>query len=884
LNLYAYDTASGETEQLTDSTRWDVRWPSDDGEGRIVYELGGELEILDVATGESRRLAIRVPTDALPTRPTQKEVADQIEGFRLSPKGERALFVARGDVFTVPIEKGPVRNLTTSSGAHDKWAAWSPDGSRIAFISDLSGEEQLYVVAQDGSGEPQLLADGFEGMLYSPLWSPDSSKIALSDKEGRLFVVTVEDGSVQQVADADAGFILDHTWAPGSGHLAFTLPDANGFNSVYVWSASDGETRRVTGEAFNEYSPSWDPGGKYLYYVGDRSFAPQIGSFEWNYVVDRESGLYALALRNDVEPLFPPESDEVTVEDTDEPVKRPSSDSAGAGGGESESDSADGADGAPAATDPSIPLRIDFDGLADRVARVPVAFENYQNLVALEGKLLYTEGDPFYYGRQDGPGSLRIHLFDLEEREAEQLAGDVQGGAVSEDGQKFLVRKRSGFKLYDLAKPKADPKTVSTDGLRAWIDPKEEWAQIFDEVWRRFRDFFYVPNMHGYDWEGLREQYRPLLAHVGHRSDLNYLISEMIAELNVSHAYIAGGDFDLPDRPKVALPGARFELDPEAGRYRIADVYEGDNHEPKYRSPLEEIGVDVREGDYVLAIDGEELTADDNPYRMLRFKADRPVELTLNDRPTEEGARTVSYEPITEEDDLIYLDWVTANRERVERMTDGRVGYIHVPDMGGDGIQEFVKHYYGQIRKEGLVLDVRNNGGGNVSAMLIQRLQRELLAAQVSRTSEFVNPYPGTVFHGHLVAVMNENSASDGDIFPAMFKEAGLGPLVGKRTWGGVIGISGRGPLIDGGDVRVPEFGFLSKDGEWVIEGYGVDPDVEVDNDPKSVLEGRDPQLETAVEILLQKIEEDPKRLPGRPAPPVKTPEPSRPPGVDGEL
>jgi tricorn protease len=412
---------------------------------------------------------------------------------------------------------------------------------------------------------------------------------------------------------------------------------------------------------------------------------------------------------------------------------------------------------------------------------------------------------------------------------------------------------------------------VSTRGLAVTVEPREEWAQIFDEVWRRFRDFFYVENMHGYDWEGLRERYRPWLAHVAHRSDLNYLISEMISELNVSHAYISGGDWEIPERPPVALPGARFTVDEAANRYRIARVFRGHNEEPKYRSPLAAIGLDVEAGDYLLAIDGEPLDGDDNVYERLRFKADRPVTLTVNDRPTTEGAREVTYDPLGSEDDLIYLDMVLANRAKVAEMSGGRVGYLHVPDMGSDGIYEFIKWFYPQIRKDGLVVDVRGNGGGNVSQMLIERLRRDLLAVGFARTNEAATTYPATVFHGHLVALLNETSASDGDIFPAMFKKAGLGPLVGKRSWGGVIGITNRGPLVDGGSVNVPEFGFASPEGEWIIEGRGVNPDIVVENDPRSLLEGRDPQLERAVQEVLRAIEQQPKHLPERPAPPVRT-------------
>ena len=401
--------------------------------------------------------------------------------------------------------------------------------------------------------------------------------------------------------------------------------------------------------------------------------------------------------------------------------------------------------------------------------------------------------------------------------------------------------------------------------------PQEEWVQIFDEVWRRYRDFFYVENMHGYDWEALREQYRPWLEHVGHRSDLNYLIGEMIAELSVGHAYVSGGDYDLPKRRKVALLGAELELDAGADRYRIAKILPGHNEEEEYRSPLTEIGVDVREGDYLLAIDGEEVTGGMNPYQLLLDKSDRRFELTVGSAPKIEGSRKVTFKPITAETSLRFLAWVQGNQDRVSVMTDGRVGYMHIPDMGDTGLSEFVKWYYPQIRKEGLIVDVRGNGGGNVSQMLIERLGRKPLGTGFGRNSEIPGTYPGTAFYGHMACLLDEDSASDGDIFPYYFREAGLGPLIGKRTWGGVVGIAGRGPLIDGGTIFVPEFSTNDMQGNWIIEGIGVEPDIEVENDPKSVLEGRDPQLERAVEEVLKAIEADPRALPARPDPPVKT-------------
>ncbi len=859
LNLYAYDPAGGALEQLTHSRTWDVRWPSDDGSHQIVYELGGELQLLDLNSGDTRALRITVPYDGLAARPGFIDVREQIESTALGPQGKRALFVARGDLFTVPAEKGVTRNLTRSSGAHDRAAAWSPDGRWIAYISDRDGDDALWLIAQDGKKQPRKLAELGQAMLYTPVWAPGSDKVALQDKDGRIFVVRIDDGSVTEVVRDPGGAGNDFSWSPHGGHLALSLAQPNGFRSVFVWSEADGELRRVTSELFNSFSPVWGTKGEYLYLLSDREFAPQIGSLEWNYVVDRETYIYALALRADVPHPFPPESDEV-------PVKEGEDAGGGAAGAKTAGDSA----GAGAQAE-SAPIQIDFDGLGERIARVPVEADNYSGIGATDGYLLYMRGAPFYYGRgADVRPALKI--FSLKERKESTLLEGVSGVVSSPDGSKLLVRQGREYKIID-ARPggAADAKVVSTAGLRVYRDPHAEWEQIFNEVWRRFRDFFYVPNMHGYDWDSLRAQYAPLLRYVAHRSDLNYVISEMIAELSVSHAYITGGDFEIPERPPVGLPGARFELDERAGRYRISHIFEGDNAEDRYRSPLREIGVDARVGDYLLAIDGEELTAADNPYARLRYRADRPVTLTLSASADGSDAREVTYRPIRSETKLIYLEWVLGNRRRVEQLGGGRIGYLHVPDMGADGIREFIKWFYGQVRKDALIIDVRGNGGGNVSQMLINRLDRKLLSLTYPRTSQIPSTYPSVVFTGPMVCLLNENSASDGDIFPRSFREAGLGPLIGKRSWGGVIGITSHGPLIDGGGVNVPEFGYADAEGRWIVENHGVDPDIEVDNDPISLLQGRDPQLERGVQELLRALEGRRTGLPPRPAPPVKT-------------
>jgi tricorn protease len=868
LNLYKADPTTGAVTQLTSHDPWDLRWPATDNTSRIVYELDGQLRIFDIATGADTAISIQVPDDGLWKRPRRISVAGDVVDFGLSPKGERALFVARGEVFSAPVEKGRTRNLTRSSGADDRVAAWSPDGARIAYISDADGEDEIWLVDQNGSTPARQLTDGHSSRFFGLAWSPDGERIAFTDYLGRLSVVQVADGAETLVADDILGAIGDFAWSPDGGHLGFSLNNAAGILRIFIWSAASGELHQVTSDHFNAGNPAWDPDGNYLFYVSERSYAPQISDLEWNYAGNRRDGIFAVALRKDVKPLFPPLDDAVTTDDED------TSDDEGAGEkkadrkNDKKTDKAKDEEKGEKDKKDSKPIVIDFDGLGQRAMRVPVEADNYGGLAAVEGQLLYACADPFFYG--GGFDRRRtIHLYSLEDRESSELVSDVGGAALSADGKKLLVRSGGGFKLYDVKKG-ASGEPVPTSGLEMDLDPVAEWREVFDETWRIFRDYFYVPNMHGYDWPALKAQYAALLPHVAHRSDLNYVLSEMVSELNAGHTYISGGDFEIPDRPKVALPGARFELDEAAGRYRIAAIFRGQNEEPKYRSPLTEVGVDVRVGDYVLAIDGRELSGADNPYRLLQHLEDS-VMLTVNSKPVFEGAREVSFVPVGSETSLLYLDWVLGNMDRVDEMTGGKVGYLHIPDMGPDGIAEFIKWFYPQIRKEGLIVDVRGNGGGNVSAMIIERLGRELLGTRFGRTSDVPGTYPQQAFNAHMACLISETSASDGDIFPHYFREAGLGPLIGKRTWGGVVG-GGNIGLIDGGAVFVPRSATNDRNGEYIIEGIGVPPDIEVTNDPASVIAGEDKQLERGVAEVLKAMAAEPRGLPTRPADPVKTP------------
>ncbi|MEL7371475.1 MAG: S41 family peptidase, partial [Myxococcota bacterium] len=512
-------------------------------------------------------------------------------------------------------------------------------------------------------------------------------------------------------------------------------------------------------------------------------------------------------------------------------------------------------------------VKIDFNRIGDRVMMVPIKTGNYSSLFVTPTHFIVYDNGASFLGRETGEQSLVA--FDIDKRKTKSLISGVQSYTASLDRSRILVRTKKGLSTIDISKgtDKIEPKPLPKKGLKARIIPKQEWVTIFDEVWRRFRDYFYVSNMHGFDWKAIRDRYRPLAQRVEHREELNDVLGQMIAELEVSHAYVSGGDLGIPSRPSIALLGARFTLDKKNGRYQISRIYKGHNEEANYRSPLTEVGVGARVGDYVLEINGQSLRADDNPYRLLRDAMKQPVELTLNRRPTDRGARRVMVKPIASEASLEYLDWILNNRAHVDSKTNGKIGYLHIPDMGSNGIREFLKWYIPQARKEGLIVDVRSNGGGFVSQLIIERLRRRVLGTGYSRHSKYVDTYPYAAVTGPMVCLMNETSASDGDIFPWAFRASGLGPLIGKKSWGGVVGITNHGPVLDGGSVFVPQFSTNDAEGAYIIEGEGVTPDIEVDNDPVSVASGKDPQLTRAIDEVLKRHGKT-KRLPKRPPPP----------------
>jgi tricorn protease len=850
-NLFRYDIATRQIKQVTHYQDWDVRWPSADAEGQIVYESDGELHIYDTRDDRDRALSIVVPADATTTRPQPVNAADNIESLTLSPGGERVAIVARGDVFSVPVEHGVTRNLTQSSSAHDREAAWSTDGKRLAYVSDRSGEEEVYVQAQDGNAPAVQVTSGSGARYYAPRWSGDDKRIAVGDNTGRLYVIEAATKRRITLVKDPAELAQDYRWSPDGQYLSYSLNEPNGFSGIFIWSVADGKSRRITPQLFNAHSPAWAPNGELLYFLSEREYQPLLSTIEFDFATDRQTGIFAVSLRKDVRNPFGIRNDEP--------------------GDENDRDTDSGKQKAKT----KVPMKIEFEGIEQRTIRVPLEADDLTHLEAGDEALLYQRSGPFYYGR-DSSVKPSVMAYSIKDREAKPVVEDVTAWSATADGKHVLARLSSKeIKYFEVdtgsKNQSEDAKTVSLAGLAATRIPDAEWREIFAEVWRRYRDYFYVENMHGYDWQKLREKYQPLLDFVGSRADLNYVIGEMIAELTVQHAYIEGGDLGLPKRPFVALPGARFELDAAAGRYRIAKIFAGQNEEERYRSPLTEVGVDVRVGDYLLAINGRELKAGTDPYELLQAAPNQPAEWRVSATADGKAARTIRYQPLGSENGLLYLAWVNENRARVERMSRGRVGYIHIPDMGEAGIREFIKWWYPQIRKEGLVVDVRDNGGGDISELLIERLARTLHGTNFARNHDAADTYPRVVQPGPKVALINEKTASDGDIFSNAFRQWKIGPLIGKRTWGGVVGIADHGPLLDGGTVFVPEFGSADENGRWIIEGHGVDPDIVVEQDPVEVLQGHDPQLERGVREIMKLLPAVPAGLPQRAAPPVKT-------------
>jgi tricorn protease len=857
MNLWVHDLDTGKARQLTRYTDFDIRFPSL-GDKAIVFEHAGYIHRFDLASEKVARVPVRILEDRAMARTALRDVSKNVASYEISPDGKRALFSARGDLFTVPAKDGPTRNLTATPGVHERNPKWSPDGKTIAFISDASGEDEIHIIPQEGGPAKQLTTGG-DTYKYALEWSPDGKRILWADKKLRLQYVDVATKKVKQVAQAKAWEIRSYSWSPDSKWVAYARPEEEGGQKVYIHSLEKGESYPVTDRWFASFEPVFSPDGKYLYFVSNRDFNPIFSRTEWNHAYQDMARLYLVTLAKSTPHPFPPKSDEVSIAGKDskdtKPDKKGPKNGKDKDGKDKDGKDKDGKD--KEAKKPA-PLKVDVEGLTDRVVQLPVQVASYFSLTPV--------GDSLYYMRNSAKeGKPTLLVYDLAQRK-ETSIGQIGGYEISFDKKKILVSKDNSYYLLDLPKAALSlPGALNLSGMQVQLDRRQEWKQIFNECWRQMRDFFYDPGLHGVDWKAMKARYAPLVEHVNHRADLTYVLGDLIGELNAGHTYVGGGDLPKVSRIETGLLGAELEQDPATKFYKITRILKGANWDGKLRSPLTEIGVNVKEGEYIVAVNGKPTDDMVNIYEALVNTVGKQVRLKVNSEPKAKGAREVVVRPIGNEQPLYYYNWVQNNIKKVSEATKGQVGYIHVPDMLANGLNEFVKHFYPQMRKKALIIDMRGNGGGNVSPQLIERLHRVPALIGMARNT-LSKPNPFDLHMGPRVCLVNEFSASDGDLFPYRFRHHKLGKLIGKRSWGGVIGIRGTLPLLDGGYLNKPEFASYDLEGkEWVIENRGVEPDIVVDNDPAREYAGIDEQLNRAVQEVQEELRRNPPKLPPPP-------------------
>jgi tricorn protease len=838
LNFYSYDLDTEKIEQITSHDEFDVLWPSGEN-GLVVYENGGYIYKLDLNQGTSSRLKISLNYDNPNVLPYFKKVDENIQNFEISPTGKRAVFEARGDIFTVPAEKGITYNLTRSEGIREICPIWSPDGKYIAYYSDKSGEYEIYLMDRSSNDRVTQLTEGSDFWRLTPVWSPDSTKLLFYEKNRKLAYLDVATKKLTAIDTPRHSDLDYYVWSPDSKWVLYTKDGENSLSAIWVFSLDEQKSYQVTNDIYVDFSPIFSTCGKYLFFLSNRDFNLAFSSYEFDYVYNNATRIYAAPLTADAPPLFPDKNDmeEIKAEGKKEPDdKKPAA--------KEEKEKSE--------------IKIDFSGLNNRIIAFPVAAGNFQGIAAVDGGLLYFKNG-------------EIHKFTIEEKKDELIITGAFGGAISADNKKLLYRSRGQYGIIDI-RPNQKPGDGKLDlsNMTMKIDPRVEWKQIFNDGWRIYRDWFYVENMHGLDWEKMKEKYGKLIPYLGHRADLDFIFGELVGELNVGHCYISWGDFPRPERVDTGLLGAELEADPKAGRYKITKIYQGENWNERTRSPLTEQGVDVKPGDYLISINGHEITLKDNPYKFLENTVDKRIPIKVNATPEAEGAREYTIKPVSSEQKLFYLDWVNNRRELVDKLSGGRIGYFHVPDTSIEGNRELFKNFYAFKHKDALIVDERYNGGGFIPDVMIGLLERTILN-YIGRRSLEMTQTPGMAHEGPKAMLINHYSSSGGDAFPFYFKEKKLGVIIGTRTWGGLVGLSGNPSLADGGTISVPTFGFIDTKGEWTVEGFGVSPDIEVYDRPELVAQGTDPSLETAIKYLLEELKKNPPKEVKKPEDPDRS-------------
>ncbi len=842
VNVYRYDVASKQVEKLTDFKDYDVRSLAGKG-STLVFEQAGKIHLFQTDDKKTTPLAVNIHADALYKRPHYVDMNANIRGYGISPTGQRAIFESRGEIFTVPKEKGDARNISNSPGTHERFPAWSPDGKWISYLSDAKGSYQLVLRDQEAKNDPVYIPLGKTTFYFQPTWSPDSKKLFFNDSHLNLYYVDIDTRKVVLVDDdklaSHTGRVYNHfqsTWSPDSKWIGYIKALPNTVPALFIYNVTTGEKHQISDGMSVAQGPVFSSDGKYLFFSASTNTGLTNSGLHMS-AYERSSNyhVYAFILSTDTPSIFAPESDEETIKKEKEDKK------------EEEKDK-----------DQNKETKIDFENTSSRIVSLPLPAGYYQLDGQVEGMLLYQRGST-------------LGAYDLKKRENNTLVENIRSFRVSADGKKMIYASQGGYFLVDAGKKPATPETgkIKLDNIKQLVDPAAEWKQVFNEVWALQKEYFYVENMHGVDWPAMKTKYEKFLPYVNHRSDLGYLLNEMMGEMVVGHNYIYPGDEPSAPSVSVGVLGADYTL--ENGHYKISKIFTRLDWNPQFKAPLAEPGLNIREGEYILAVNGVPLTADMNIYSLFDHTVGKQVVLQVNSGPTADGAREVTVVPINFDDEtrLRRMEWVENNRKKTYSLSDGQIAYVYMPNTGPDGYTYFNRYYFSQMDKKALLIDERNNGGGWVADYVIDLLAREQVSYWGIRDGKSFTT-PGNGIYGPKAMIINENAGSGGDMMPYMFRLKGLGKLVGRTTMGILVGISGYPPLLDGGSITSPNFGIYDMNGEWIIENEGVAPDVFVEQLPKDLLEGRDPQLERTVQLLLEEMKTFPYQEVKKPADPVR--------------
>ena len=853
VNVYAYDVSTKKVEKITNFNEFDVKSLQGQGE-TLVFEQAGRIHTYEMSSKRTQAISIQVQADALHKRPRYEEMANDIRGFSISPTGQRAIFESRGEIFSVPKEKGEARNLSNSPGSHERYPEWSPNGKFVSYISDNRGKYELVLRDQEGKKDPTILSLGDSHFYFQPTWSPDSKKLFYNDSHLNLYYIDVDTRKVVLV-DSDklgshtgrTGNHFQPTWSPDSKWIGYIKTLNNGVSAMFVYELESKKSNQITDGTSQVLNPTFSQDGKYMFFLASTNVGLTNSGLHMT-AYDRPTSytVYAWLLSKDTPSLFKPESDEEVVKEEKKEDKKEEK--------KDEAPKKEDSKTTPEAKNNDI--KIDFDQINRRISALPFPAGYYSLDGRVADMLLYSQGST-------------LRSFSFKTKESTTILEGIRGYDVSADGKKMIYSARGSYFIVNAGQKPPTPESgkLNLENIKLLVDPAAEWQQIFNEVWAMQKHYFYAENMHGADWNAMKTKYQKFVSHVNHRSDLGYLLNDLMGELVVGHAYIYPGDEPASKSVAVGLLGADYVL--ENGRYKIAKIYDPLDWNPSLKGPLTEPGLNIKEGEYILAVNGRELTDKINIFSLFEYTVGRQVVLTINDKPSKDGAREVVVVPISggAENGLRNAHWVEGNRRRTDELSKGQIAYLHMQNTGREGYTSFNRHYFSQMDKKALLIDERNNGGGSVADYVIDLLTREPISYWAIRDGK---PFttPGNGIYGPKAMIINENAGSGGDMMPYMFRLKNLGKLVGRTTMGILVGISGYPPLLDGGSITSPNFGIYDLDGKWIIENEGVAPDIFVEQTPKALLQGRDPQLERTVQQLLEEMKTYPYKEVKRPADP----------------